>query len=120
MLVQYNTTSHYYYDYWSTIVQLFMLQISKRTAGSVALPEVGGGEDWAEGGGGEQLLQDQVRPDKAFPDQVRPDEPLSDEVRPDKGLPDETLQHISSQQVCQEQLQKSTRKLPPLLQQGKR
>ena len=72
------------------------LQISNRSARSVALPEVGGGEDGAQGGGVQQLL----------PDQAGPDESLSDE----------TL----SQQVGQEQLQKSTGKLPPLLQQGKR
>ena len=87
---------------------MFLLQISNRPAGSVALPEVGGGKDGAEGGGGEQLLQDQVGPDEALPGQVGPDE----------SLPDETLQH-TSQQVGQEQLQKSTGKLPPLFKQGK-
>ncbi len=84
------------------------MQISNRSARSAALPKVSGGEDRAQGGGGEQLLQDQVGADEALPDQVGADE----------SLPDTTLEYIS-QQVGQEQLEKSTGKLPPLLKQGK-
>ena len=77
----------------------FVLQVSKRSAGSVALSKVGGGEDGAEGGGGDQLLPDQVGAGEA--------------------LPDEAVKLIWDQ-VDQEQFQESARKLSPLLKQGRK
>ena len=75
------------------------MQVSKRSAGSVALSKVGGGEDGAEGGGGDQLLPDQVGAGEA--------------------LPDEAVKLIWDQ-VGQEQFQESARKLSPLLKQGRK
>ena len=46
------------------------LQISNRSARSVALPEVGGGEDGAQGGGVQQLLPDQAGPDESLSDET--------------------------------------------------
>ena len=72
----------------------FALQISSGSAGTAALPKVGGGEDGAEGGGGEQLLQGEVGPDEAVPDQAGADEGLPDEaLQPTKpNLPNQTYQ----------------------------
>ena len=94
----YGTVSSFL-DHTVWVKRTFVLQVSKRSAGSVALSKVGGGEDGAEGGGGDQLLPDQVGAGEALPDQA---------VK------------LIWDQIDQEQFQESARKLSPLLKQGRK
>ena len=106
------------FELWISFVSFY--QVSKWPATEpVTLPEVGGGEDGAKGGGCHHFVPDQERAHQALPDQAGPVEGFPDQVRADEGLPDEAVEHVASGQVGEEQLQKSIGELPSLLKQGK-